>query len=154
VVDEIAVAGDGRVSPLVAWNSMPGLRVCRPYRATSGEWRCPVAMSGLEERLPDMAGEDSLQALCMALSTVRVLLEHFVEQGGRNLLSREPLTIRHLRRPLAVWRNHESSGIDYRRPAPHRMPAFKSGRPPCGTVFRSKKESGTRVANGFWFSLC
>jgi hypothetical protein len=52
-------------------------------------------MAGLQERLPDMAGEDSLQALCMALSTVRVLLEHFVEQGGRifNRGSRSPFDI-------------------------------------------------------------
>ena len=57
--------------------------VARPYRAPSGEWRCPVVMAGLQERLPDMAGEDSLQALCMALSTVRMLLEHFVAQGGQ-----------------------------------------------------------------------
>jgi hypothetical protein len=61
------------------------IAVGRPYEAPSGEWRCPVAMSGMEERLPDMAGEDSLQALCMALSTVRALLEHFVEQGGQLL---------------------------------------------------------------------
>ena len=71
------------------------IAVGRPYRATTGEWRCPVAMSGLEERLPDMAGEDSLQALCMALSTVRALLEHFVEQGGQLLYrdGRSPFNI-------------------------------------------------------------
>src|SRR5207253_7549268 len=82
MLDEVAstevlcIAADGREF---------GARIAvgRPYRATSGEWRCPVAMSGLQERLPDMAGEDSLQALCMVPSTVRVLLEHFVEQGGQ-----------------------------------------------------------------------
>jgi hypothetical protein len=59
------------------------IAVGRPYRAAGGEWRCPVAIEGLERPLPDMAGEDSLQAMCMALSIVRGLLEHFVEQGGR-----------------------------------------------------------------------
>ena len=32
-----------------------------------------------------MAGEDSLQALCMAMSMIRALLERFVAQGGRVL---------------------------------------------------------------------
>lgn len=54
-----------------------------PYVAATGEWRCPVSLSPLDERIPDMAGEDALQALCMALSTARALLEHFVERGGR-----------------------------------------------------------------------
>jgi hypothetical protein len=69
--------------------------VARPYRAPSGEWRYPVVMAALQERLPDMAGEDSLQALCMALSTVCVLLEHFVEQRGLILYrgSRSPFDI-------------------------------------------------------------
>jgi hypothetical protein len=82
MADEIAsadircIASDGR-----AFDAR--VVVARPYRAPSGEWRCPVVMAGLQERLPDMAGEDSLQALCMALSTVRMLLEHFAAQGGR-----------------------------------------------------------------------
>ena len=80
--DEIAVA-DMSCVPADGRKFDARIAVWRPYRATSGEWRCPVAMSGLQERLPDMAGEDSLQALCMVPSTVRVLLEHFVEQGGQ-----------------------------------------------------------------------
>jgi hypothetical protein len=74
----VCVAADGR-----EFNAT--IAVARPYRAPTGEWRCPVVTSGLQERLPDMAGEDSLQALCMALSTVRILLEHLVEQGGQLL---------------------------------------------------------------------
>lgn len=56
-----------------------------PYRAATGEWRCPVRLSGPYERLPDMAGVDSLQALSMAASLVRSLLEGAVAQGGRVL---------------------------------------------------------------------
>lgn len=55
----------------------------RPYLAVTGEWRCPLSLGALDEGIPDMAGEDALQALCMALSTARALLEHFVQQGGR-----------------------------------------------------------------------
>lgn len=82
MMDELAfaelscVASDGREFDAT-------IAAGRPYRATSGEWHCSVEMSGLEEQLADMAGEDSLQALCMALSVVRAMLEHFVEQGGQ-----------------------------------------------------------------------
>jgi hypothetical protein len=104
VADEIAVvemscvAADG-----VEFDAR--IALSRPYRAPTGEWRCPVAMAGLEERLPDMAGEDSLQTLCMALSTVRALLEHFTEQGGqlfyRGIRSpfNVPATFGHVARP-------------------------------------------------------
>jgi hypothetical protein len=82
LVDEIAVAEMSCVAA-DGVDFDAGIALGRPYRAPTGEWRCPVAMAGLEEQLPDMAGEDSLQALCMALSTVRALLEHFTEQGGQ-----------------------------------------------------------------------
>jgi hypothetical protein len=57
----------------------------RPYQAPTGEWRCPVQLTGLHERLTEMAGDDSLQALCMAASLVRSLLESVVEEGGQVL---------------------------------------------------------------------
>ena len=57
----------------------------RPYQAQSGEWRCPVWLTPLHHRLPDIAGEYSLQALCLAASLIRTLLENVVEQGGRVL---------------------------------------------------------------------
>jgi hypothetical protein len=55
----------------------------RPYRASSGEWACPVKIRGLYDRLPDVRGEDALQALCLAASLARSLLEGYVETGGR-----------------------------------------------------------------------
>lgn len=54
----------------------------RPYQAPTGEWLCRVRLKGLHERLTDIAGDDSLQALCMAASLVRSLLESVVEEGG------------------------------------------------------------------------
>src|SRR5437588_10800137 len=59
------------------------VEIGRPYRAPEGEWACPVAMRGLHNRLPDVRGEDSLQALCLAASLVRTLLTGFVEDGGK-----------------------------------------------------------------------
>ena len=54
-----------------------------PYQAATGEWACPVAIRGLYDRLPDVRGEDSLQALCLAASLIRMLLSGFIEDGGK-----------------------------------------------------------------------
>jgi uncharacterized protein DUF6968 len=59
------------------------LKIGRPYRASTGEWRCPMALDGLQERLPDAAGEDSLQSLCLALRLLMSQLEGFVGRGGQ-----------------------------------------------------------------------
>ena len=54
-----------------------------PYQVGPEEWACPVALVGLHERLPDIHGASSLQALCLAASLLRQLLTDFVEDGGR-----------------------------------------------------------------------
>jgi hypothetical protein len=59
------------------------VEIGRPYKAPEGEWACPVKIRGMYDRLPDVRGEDSLQALCLAASLVRSLLTSFVEAGGR-----------------------------------------------------------------------
>src|SRR6266498_1520113 len=59
------------------------VEIGRPYRAAGGEWACPVAMRGLHNTLQDVRGQDSLQALCLAASLVRMLLTGFVEGGGK-----------------------------------------------------------------------
>src|SRR4051812_17688859 len=56
-----------------------------PFQAPTGEWLCPVRLTGLHEHLADMAGDDSLQALCMAASLVRALLEDVIDKGGQVL---------------------------------------------------------------------
>lgn len=58
------------------------LRVGCPYQTASGQWACPVDTGGLYNHLPDIVGVDSLQALCLALSLIRKLLEHFLDAGG------------------------------------------------------------------------
>jgi hypothetical protein len=55
----------------------------RPYRASTGEWSCPVNIRGLYDRLSDVRGEDALQALCLAASLACSLLQSYVEAGGR-----------------------------------------------------------------------
>ena len=56
-----------------------------PYRVGPEEWACPASLAGLHERLHDVHGASSLQALCLAASLLRQLLTGFVEDGGRLL---------------------------------------------------------------------
>ena len=64
------------------------VRVGRPYLDGAGVWACPAELSGFEQRYPDMRGEDSLQALVLALSLLWRRLQDFVEKGG-TVLDRE-----------------------------------------------------------------
>ena len=59
------------------------LRIGRPYRAPTGEWRCPMALDGLQDKLPDAAGEDAIQTLCLALRLLFSQLESVVQRGGK-----------------------------------------------------------------------
>jgi hypothetical protein len=59
--------------------------VGEPYENGSGGWACTVALQGLYARLADIHGADSLQALCLALTLVRDLLEDVLERGGHFL---------------------------------------------------------------------
>jgi hypothetical protein len=55
----------------------------RPYALGESEAACPVAIAGLLDRLHDVHGEDTLQALALAVQLVRRLLGDFVAKGGR-----------------------------------------------------------------------
>jgi hypothetical protein len=57
----------------------------RPCRTSAGDWACSAQFHGLPP-CPSMVGEDSLQALSLALSLVRRQCEAFLRQGGRILL--------------------------------------------------------------------
>ncbi len=58
------------------------VRVGLPYKVDEDEWRCPVSLRPLYERLRDPTGCTSLQSICLALSLVIDLLSHFAESGG------------------------------------------------------------------------
>ena len=77
------------------------VRVGRPYLDGAGVWACPAELSGFEQRYPDMRGDDSLQALVLALSLLWRRLQDFVEKGG-TVLDREghAFTLDELRRSL------------------------------------------------------
>jgi hypothetical protein len=60
------------------------VQVGKPYHK-GDHWRCPVAIPGLHHSLPDIAGDDAFQSLCLALRFVQSLLQDFVASGGRLL---------------------------------------------------------------------
>ncbi len=77
-IAELKLSGlraDGRVVPITA-------SVGQPYQAEH-HWRCPVSLIGIDEHLPDIAGEDSLQALCLGLRLLGMRLADFLAKGGR-----------------------------------------------------------------------
>src|SRR4029453_16965098 len=55
--------------------------VGRRYPIGDSKGAAPVSLSGLQERLHDVHGASSLQALCLAASLLRQLLTHFVQDG-------------------------------------------------------------------------
>ena len=71
-----AIAGDGRKFPIT-------LRIGTPYEVSEGEWACPAAIDGLQERLHDIHGIDAWQTLQLVQSLQAQLLGYFVEDGGK-----------------------------------------------------------------------
>ncbi|THD60988.1 hypothetical protein [Phenylobacterium sp.] len=68
------------------------LQIGAPYHCNTGEWACPVDLS-LYEGLSDIRGEDSYQALCLAIRFAQNLLQGFVDDGGKLLVGGEPFPI-------------------------------------------------------------
>jgi len=59
------------------------LMIGKPYQTDSGEWACPLALSGLHDRLHDMYGIDSWQSMIVAIRLMKLLLGFFIEAGGK-----------------------------------------------------------------------
>ena len=65
------------------------VEIGRPYDIRDGKGAdcagCPVAIHGLHDNLHDIHGEDTLQALTLAVAFVHRLLSDFTAKGGRLL---------------------------------------------------------------------
>ena len=72
----IATAGDGKRLALT-------VKIGTPIRVGPDEWSCPVAVNGLVDELRPLRGASSLQAMCLATTLARRILEDLVAQGGR-----------------------------------------------------------------------
>jgi hypothetical protein len=59
------------------------VEVGQPFRAADDVWRTRVAFHGLDGRLSDICGEDSLQSLSLALQMVRSRLTSVIANGDR-----------------------------------------------------------------------
>src|ERR1700756_2633514 len=58
------------------------VEVGTPWQEEPHVWACPVSVTPLYKKLQEARGDSSLQALCLAVSLARSLLEGFVEDGG------------------------------------------------------------------------
>jgi hypothetical protein len=90
----IGVGSDGRERAFVVGVGLPA-------RQPTSDWACPTLAHDEERLLRLIHGEDSLQALCLGLSYIRMKLEDHLEKGGRLLLpeGREEIS----RHDLAAW---------------------------------------------------
>lgn len=77
-LDLVALHGDGRRVPVA-------FRLGAPEQAATGEWWCALRLDGLFDDLGPVSGDDSVQALCLALMLAAHLLRRFVASGGRLL---------------------------------------------------------------------
>lgn len=52
-----------------------------PCQVGEDEWACPAWLQGVDSRYPDIRGETSLQALCLAVRLISTRLWHLLESG-------------------------------------------------------------------------
>jgi hypothetical protein len=71
-----AVAADGTQFVLT-------LRVGAAYQSSDVSWSCPIEAVGIKQRLPDITGIDSWQAIQLSFRLLSDIAGHFVEQGGK-----------------------------------------------------------------------
>ncbi|HWQ93670.1 MAG TPA: hypothetical protein VN673_18555 [Clostridia bacterium] len=48
-----------------------------------GSWACPVLLTGIDGAIKEIHGEDSMQALCLALGFIHTRLYSLLQQGSR-----------------------------------------------------------------------
>lgn len=96
----IGVEPDGREQVFV-------VGVEKPLRQPTGDWACPTLTHDRSASQP-VYGEDSLQALCLWLSFIRLRLEAFLENGGRLFLNEGRSEISH--GDLAAWFSRVGGG--------------------------------------------
>jgi hypothetical protein len=80
-----------KIAKTVIYGQRPGeqrfqivVGIGKPYQcgAKPEEWACPVSLKPLHSRLSDIHGNDSFQALCLAIRLTQALLKGFLEDGG------------------------------------------------------------------------
>jgi hypothetical protein len=59
------------------------IRIGAPTPTVHGSWQCHVELDGVDEALPPIEGDDSLQALGLALQFAALRVRHVLAQGHR-----------------------------------------------------------------------
>jgi hypothetical protein len=70
----VLIRSDGSELPVIA-------RIGMPYQIDENNWACPAELSGIDGQYPDMHGVGSMQALCLAIQTIKTRLGHLIENG-------------------------------------------------------------------------
>jgi hypothetical protein len=56
-----------------------------PMHQADESYRCPVRFEGWGDQLPDIFGDDSLQAFLLGVKCMNSILKSFINRGGRVL---------------------------------------------------------------------
>ena len=59
------------------------VEIGQPFQTPDRTWRTPLALHGLDGRLSDICGGDSLQSLCLAIEMVHRRLVSVIHSGDR-----------------------------------------------------------------------
>jgi hypothetical protein len=65
------------------------VEIGEPRYDERGSWVCPVLITSIDEEVREIHGEDSLQALCLAVRFVGSMLGSVIERGCRLLYEGE-----------------------------------------------------------------
>ncbi len=63
-----------------------------PYQVGQ-DWSCPWTVRGIHDRERHSMGADSWQSLCLAMRIIGVLLQHFLDTGGKLMLYGEDFCV-------------------------------------------------------------
>jgi hypothetical protein len=59
------------------------VQIGRPHWDERGSWACPVLVTSISDKVREIHGEDSMQALCLAVQFVRSMLHSVITRGSR-----------------------------------------------------------------------
>jgi hypothetical protein len=77
-LDLVEVSSSGKREPM-------RVEIGRPRYDERGSWACPIFVPAIDTKVREIHGEDSMQALCLALRFVHSMLQIVVKRGGRLL---------------------------------------------------------------------
>lgn len=61
------------------------VEIGKPHYDERGSWACPVLITTIDEKVREIHGEDSMQALCLGIQFAHNMLQSMLERGHRLL---------------------------------------------------------------------